>query len=147
MEPHTRREASRTHLALQLGFLGRPGDSQVVDHVLELLIALHQHADLVAQVQAAGRAGGLGVNAARCQGSRALARSHAHGQQPGRRGQHVLNDRPELVQLRAGEKAVSEAQLRRFRALSPPGVGLLPSPAVIPAVPCRVHGSGEVLSS
>lgn len=55
----------RGHLSLQLGFLGGPRGSQAGDHVLQLLIALHQRADLVAQVQAAGRAGGLGVNLAR----------------------------------------------------------------------------------
>lgn len=101
----TRREASRTDLALHLGFLGGSGGYQAVDHVLQLLIALHQRADLVAQVQAAGWAGCLRANLTRYQGCRGLLRGHAHGQQCGRRGQHVLDDRPELVQLGTGETA------------------------------------------
>lgn len=101
----TRRRASGSHLALELGFLGGPGGSQIVDHVLQLLVALHQHADLMAQVQAAGGARGLRVNLARFQGCQGLVRSHAHGQQRGRRGQHALDDRPELVKLGVGKKA------------------------------------------
>lgn len=89
--------AGRAHLALELGFLGRPGGSQVVDHVLELLVALHQRADLMAHVQAAGWARGLRVNLARCQGDRGLLGGHAHGQQRGRGRQHALDDGPELV--------------------------------------------------
>ena len=53
----------------------------------------------MAQVQAAGRAGGCRVDLAGGQGGQGLVRGHvqAHGQQRGGRGQHVLNDRPELV--------------------------------------------------
>lgn len=95
------RSQAETHLALQLGLLGGPRGSQAADHVLQLLIALDQQADLVAHIQTAGWAGGLRVDLAGHQGVGGLVRSYAQGQQRGGGAQHALNDGPELVQLDA----------------------------------------------
>lgn len=95
--------AEQTRLALQLGLLGGPRGSQAADHVLELLVALHQQADLMTDIQTAGWTGGLRVDLAGHRGACELVWGHAHGQQRGGRAQHVLDDGPELVQLGAGQ--------------------------------------------